>query len=289
MPPSSGGGASGPDWESGRSRRVVGSEASRNAPSAPSGVATALAFVEGRHETLVTSKLSRASPAISKTRPYPSEAHVPGRRRRCAAKARRRGSSKASRVSPGLEYFMFRVMELRDRRVELFEGSERVEPPPAGVLRWIESAAPTARRARAAARALRLPPLDHRGLRAPRPAAQARGVPRPPVPRDAGLRHARARRSTSSSCRSCTRSSAERYLVTVHETPIAALEETWLRLAERAEAPGARRRLRLLPGGRRHRRRQLPDPRLHRRRARGARGLRAGGSAARGTCSASSS
>ncbi len=33
---------------------------------------------------------------------------------------------------------MFRVMELRDGRVELFEGTERVAPPPEGVLRWID-------------------------------------------------------------------------------------------------------------------------------------------------------
>jgi len=33
---------------------------------------------------------------------------------------------------------MFRVMELRDGRVELFEGSEKVAPPPEGVLRWID-------------------------------------------------------------------------------------------------------------------------------------------------------
>jgi len=33
---------------------------------------------------------------------------------------------------------MFRVMELRDGRVELAEGTERVAPPPAGVVRWID-------------------------------------------------------------------------------------------------------------------------------------------------------
>ena len=33
---------------------------------------------------------------------------------------------------------MFRVMELRDGRVELYEGTEQVGPPPAGVLRWID-------------------------------------------------------------------------------------------------------------------------------------------------------
>jgi magnesium transporter len=33
---------------------------------------------------------------------------------------------------------MFRVMELREGRVELSEGTERVAPPPAGVLRWID-------------------------------------------------------------------------------------------------------------------------------------------------------
>ncbi len=33
---------------------------------------------------------------------------------------------------------MFRVMELRDGKVELYEGTEHVGPPPAGVLRWID-------------------------------------------------------------------------------------------------------------------------------------------------------
>jgi magnesium transporter len=33
---------------------------------------------------------------------------------------------------------MFRVIELRDGKVDLYEGSEHVGPPPAGVLRWID-------------------------------------------------------------------------------------------------------------------------------------------------------
>ena len=33
---------------------------------------------------------------------------------------------------------MFRVMDLGDGRVELFEGSDRVAPPPPGVLRWVD-------------------------------------------------------------------------------------------------------------------------------------------------------
>ncbi len=37
---------------------------------------------------------------------------------------------------------MFRVMELRDGRVELFEGSEHIAPPGPGVLRWIDLRAP---------------------------------------------------------------------------------------------------------------------------------------------------
>src|SRR5262245_13240528 len=32
----------------------------------------------------------------------------------------------------------FRVMDLRDQRVETFEGSERVAPPPPGVMRWVD-------------------------------------------------------------------------------------------------------------------------------------------------------
>jgi Mg2+ and Co2+ transporter CorA len=33
---------------------------------------------------------------------------------------------------------MFRVMELRDGKVDLFEGTEHVGPPPAGVVRWVD-------------------------------------------------------------------------------------------------------------------------------------------------------
>jgi magnesium transporter len=33
---------------------------------------------------------------------------------------------------------MFRVMELHDGRIELFEGSEHVGPPPEGVVRWVD-------------------------------------------------------------------------------------------------------------------------------------------------------
>jgi magnesium transporter len=33
---------------------------------------------------------------------------------------------------------MFRVMELRDGKVDLFEGTEHVGPPPEGVLRWVD-------------------------------------------------------------------------------------------------------------------------------------------------------
>jgi len=40
---------------------------------------------------------------------------------------------------------MFRVMELRQGRFELFEGDEHVGPPPEGVLRWIDLRSPDAR------------------------------------------------------------------------------------------------------------------------------------------------
>ena len=33
---------------------------------------------------------------------------------------------------------MFRVMELRDGKVDVYEGTEQVSPPPEGVLRWID-------------------------------------------------------------------------------------------------------------------------------------------------------
>ena len=39
---------------------------------------------------------------------------------------------------------MFRVLELQEQRVELFEGSEHVGPPPPGALRWIDLRVPDA-------------------------------------------------------------------------------------------------------------------------------------------------
>src|SRR5262249_23621970 len=50
----------------------------------------------------------------------------------------RSGSSASDTLLAGLSWAaMFRVMELCDGKVELYEGTEHVGPPPEGVLRWI--------------------------------------------------------------------------------------------------------------------------------------------------------
>jgi magnesium transporter len=46
--------------------------------------------------------------------------------------------ARARRFAPAYHRAVFRVLELREGRVELFEGSERVGPPPDGVVRWID-------------------------------------------------------------------------------------------------------------------------------------------------------
>ena len=47
-------------------------------------------------------------------------------------------ANRGPRSGLGIIRAMFRVMDLRDGRVELAEGTERAAPPPDGVLRWID-------------------------------------------------------------------------------------------------------------------------------------------------------
>ena len=125
---------------------------------------------------------------------------------------------------------MFRVMELRDGRIELFEGSERVAPPDPGVLRWIDlqsqdTAQLSLLRERFDFHPLTIEDCGHFDQR----------------PKIEEYRDYLFLVTQGFSCGSqelCDLDLhelhaflSERYLVTVHEKPIAALEGVWGRLA----------------------------------------------------------
>ncbi len=124
---------------------------------------------------------------------------------------------------------MFRVLELRDRRVDVYEGSERVAPPPPGVLRWVDLTSPDAAqlellRERFDFHPLTIEDCSHLDQR-----------PKLEEYRDhlflvtQGF-SCRGDRVDELELQELHAFLGEDYLVTVHETPIAALEETWQRL-----------------------------------------------------------
>jgi magnesium transporter len=126
---------------------------------------------------------------------------------------------------------MFRVMDLRDGKVETFEGSDQVAPPPDGVLRWIDL------------RAQDLPQLE---------LLRERFDFHPLAIEDCGhqdqrpkLEEYRDHLFLVTQGFSCAGHKVhelglhelhtflgERYLVTVHLDSIAALEEVWVRVAK---------------------------------------------------------
>jgi magnesium transporter len=125
---------------------------------------------------------------------------------------------------------MFRVLELHEGRVELFDGAERAAPPPPGILRWIDLREQDASqlellRTRFDFHPLAIEDCAHRDQR---PKMEeygdhlflvTQGFACPGVKvRDLELQELHA-------------FLGERYLVTVHEAAIAALEEVWGRLA----------------------------------------------------------
>jgi magnesium transporter len=129
---------------------------------------------------------------------------------------------------------MFRVMELRDGRVNLFDGSEHVAPPPPGVLRWIDL--PSAdrpqlelMRERFDFHPLTIEDCSHLDQR-----------PKLEEYRDhiflvtQGFA-AKGDKIHELELQELHAFLGERYLVTVHERPILALEEVWVRLSTEAK------------------------------------------------------
>jgi magnesium transporter len=124
---------------------------------------------------------------------------------------------------------MFRVMELRDGQTELFEGSERVGPPPAGTTRWVDLQAPTAAhlellRARFDFHPLTMEDCAHLDQR---PKLEEYRDHLFLVTQGFACPGDRVKELELQELHSFL---GERYLVTVHAAPIAALEDVWLRL-----------------------------------------------------------
>jgi magnesium transporter len=125
---------------------------------------------------------------------------------------------------------MFRVMELRDGRVERFDGREHVGPPPAGVERWIDLASPDAAELEALRARFDFHPLTIEDC------AHLDQRPKLEEYRDClflvtqgfACRDERVRELELLELHTFL---GERFLVTVHTGPIAALEAVWARLA----------------------------------------------------------
>jgi magnesium transporter len=126
---------------------------------------------------------------------------------------------------------MFRVMDFRDGRIEQSEGTERVAPPQAGTLRWIDLRAQDAQqlellRSRFDFHPLAIEDCAHHDQRPKMEeygdhvflVTQGFACRGSDVVNDLELEELHA-------------FLGERYLVTVHESGIAALEEVWSRLA----------------------------------------------------------
>jgi magnesium transporter len=125
---------------------------------------------------------------------------------------------------------MFRVMELRAERVEMFEGSEHVAPPEAGVLRWIDVTSPDGSHLELLRDRFGLHPLTIEDC--------ARFDQRPKLEeyRDhlflvtQGFT-AKGERIEELELHELHAFLGRRYLITVHQDDLGALEKVWLRLA----------------------------------------------------------
>jgi len=128
---------------------------------------------------------------------------------------------------------MFRVMELRDGRVDLFEGTEHVQRPPEGTLRWIDLAGQDAAqlellRARFDFHPLTIEDCSHLDQR-----------PKLEEYRDHVFLVTQGFADKGAEVCELQLMElhaflGERYLVTVHDSEIAALESVWTRLAAEA-------------------------------------------------------
>ena len=124
---------------------------------------------------------------------------------------------------------MFRVLELRDGAVEAFEGSERVAPPAAGTLRWIDLPSPDPAHLELLRERFGFHPLTIEDC------AHLDQRPKLDEYRDhiflvtQGFA-CKGQKVLELELQELHAFLGEAYLVTVHATPIAALEDAWQRL-----------------------------------------------------------
>jgi magnesium transporter len=126
---------------------------------------------------------------------------------------------------------MFRIMELHDGRVESHQGSERVAPPPPGALRWVDLTSPTAAELELLRERFDFHPLtiEDCGHLDQRPKLEEYRSHLFLVTQGFSSKGDRVHELELQELHAFL---GEHFLVTVHETPIAALEETWQRLAK---------------------------------------------------------
>jgi magnesium transporter len=126
---------------------------------------------------------------------------------------------------------MFRIMELHEGRVELYEGSERVAPPPPGVLRWVDVTASTAAELELLRQRFDFHPLtiEDCGHLDQRPKLEEYRTHLFLVTQGFSSKGDRVEVLELQELHAFL---GEPFLVTVHETPIAALEEAWQRLSK---------------------------------------------------------
>ncbi len=126
---------------------------------------------------------------------------------------------------------MFHIMELDDGRVELYEGTERVAPPTPGVLRWIDLTAPTPPnlellRARFDFHPLTIEDCGHLDQR---PKLEEYRNHLFLVTQGFSSKGERVHELELQELHAFL---GEHFLVTVHDSPIAALEKAWARLSK---------------------------------------------------------
>jgi len=125
---------------------------------------------------------------------------------------------------------MFRVLELRDGRVVLSECSERVAPPPPALLRWVDLISPVAMELELLRERFDFHPLtiEDCGHLDQRPKLEEYRDHLFLVTQGFSCKGDKVDELELQELHAFL---GERYLVTVHETPIAALEKTWQRLS----------------------------------------------------------
>ena len=125
---------------------------------------------------------------------------------------------------------MFRVMELRDGRVELSEGPDGAAPPSQGVLRWIDLTAPSAMELERLRERFDFHPLtiEDCGHLDQRPKLEEYRNHLFLVTQGFSSKGDRVHELELHELHAFL---GDHYVVTVHETPIAALEKAWLRLS----------------------------------------------------------